>query len=102
MIGRSAGAFVLGAAGLLDGRPFTTHVKDADELERRTDGGTAQIAVRWVDDGDVMTAGGMTSGIAAMLHLVERVAGRARRRHHPADGRRGDITSGSSPDDGRA
>jgi transcriptional regulator GlxA family with amidase domain len=32
MIGRSAGAFVLGAAGLLDGRPFTTHVEDADEL----------------------------------------------------------------------
>lgn len=77
MIGRSAGAFVLGAAGLLDGRPFTTHVEDADELERRTDGGTAPIAVRRVDDGDVITAGGMTSGIAAMLHLVERVAGRA-------------------------
>lgn len=65
-----------GAAGLLDGRPFTTHVEDADELERRTDG-HAQIAVRWVDDGDVMAAGGMTSVIAATLHLIERVAGRA-------------------------
>lgn len=95
MIGRSAGAFVLGAAGLLDGRPFTTHVEDADELERRTDGGTAQIAVRWVDDGDVMAAGGMTSGIAATLHLIERVAGRALADATARQmGLRVDITSG--------
>ena len=70
------GAFVLGAAGLLDGRPFTTHFEDAAELERRVGSGVAQTGVRWVDDGDVITAGGMTSGIAATLHLVGRIAGR--------------------------
>lgn len=70
------GAFVLGAAGLLDGRPFTTHVEDAAELERRVGSSKADTTVRWVDDGDIITAGGMTSGIAATLHLVERIAGR--------------------------
>jgi transcriptional regulator GlxA family with amidase domain len=70
------GAFVLGSAGLLDGRPFTTHFEDADELGRRVPSGTPDTTVRWVDDGDAITAGGMTSGIAATLHLVERTAGR--------------------------
>jgi transcriptional regulator GlxA family with amidase domain len=70
------GAFVLGAAGLLDGRPFTTHFEDVAELARRVGSGTPHDTVRWVDDGAIITAGGMTSGIAAALHLVERTAGR--------------------------
>lgn len=70
------GAFVLGTAGLLDGRPFTTHFEDAAELARRIESDAADDTVRWVDAGDVITAGGMTSGIAAALHLVERLAGR--------------------------
>ena len=70
------GAFVLGAAGLLDGRPFTTHVEDIADLERRIAAATPDTTARWVDDGAIITAGGMTSGIAATLHLVERLAGR--------------------------
>lgn len=70
------GAFVLGGAGLLSGRPFTTHFEDIDDLGRRVTSGAPDDAVRWVDDGPVITAGGMTSGIAATLHLVERMAGR--------------------------
>jgi transcriptional regulator GlxA family with amidase domain len=70
------GAFVLAAAGLLDGRRFTTHFEDLDALTSRVTGGHPQSATRWVDDGDVVTSGGMTSGIAMALHLVERVAGR--------------------------
>lgn len=70
------GAFVLGAAGLLDGQPFTTHVEDADELGRRVPTGAPDTTVRWVDISDVITAGGMTSGIAATLHLVERYTNR--------------------------
>lgn len=70
------GAFVLGAAGLLDGRPFTTHFEDAAELAQRLGSADADDAVRWVDPADIITAGGMTSGIAAALHLVERTAGR--------------------------
>jgi transcriptional regulator GlxA family with amidase domain len=67
------GAFVLGAAGLLDHRPFTTHVEDLADLARRVGTGTPDDTVRWVDAGDVITAGGMTSGIAAALHLVARL-----------------------------
>lgn len=70
------GAFVLGAAGVLDRRSFTTHFEDAAELARRVQAGTANATVRWIDDGDVITTGGMTSGIAGALHLVERTAGR--------------------------
>jgi transcriptional regulator GlxA family with amidase domain len=70
------GAFVLGAAGLLDGRPFTTHFEDIDTLAARVAAGQPRRDARWVDDGDVVTAGGMTSGIAMALHVVERVAGR--------------------------
>lgn len=71
------GAFVLGDAGLLDGMAFTTHFEDVADLARRTPTAEPDDAVRWVDAGDVITSGGMTSGIAASLHLVERRAGRA-------------------------
>ena len=70
------GAFVLGAAGLLDGRTFTTHFEDVDELARRAPAATPDGGARWVDAGSVVTGGGMTSGIAATLHLVERLTGR--------------------------
>lgn len=70
------GAFALAAAGLLDGRPFTTHFEDVEALATRVTGGQPRTAARWVDDGDVVTSGGMTSGIAMALHLVERFAGR--------------------------
>lgn len=71
------GAFVLAAASLLDGRPFTTHFEDLDALATRITAGEPRRNDRWVDDGDVITAGGMTSGIAMALHLVERITGRA-------------------------
>jgi len=67
------GAFVLGAAGLLEGRPFTTHFEDLSELARRTPSAEPREAVRWVDDGSIVTAGGLSSGIAAALHLVARL-----------------------------
>jgi len=70
------GAFFIGAAGLLDGRPFTTHFEDLDALAQRVPAGNPLDSVRWVDDGDLITAGGLSSGIAMALHLVERLAGR--------------------------
>ena len=72
------GAFVLGALGLLEGRPWTTHWEDVEDLAGRLGGAGAagEAWVRWVDDGEVVTAGGLSSGIAMALHLVERFAGR--------------------------
>ncbi|WP_135366282.1 DJ-1/PfpI family protein [Halosimplex halophilum] len=63
------GAMVLSAAGLLDGRPAVTHRSALDEL-RGTD--AEVVDARVVDDGDVVTAGGITAGIDAALWLVER------------------------------
>lgn len=73
------GAFVLGALGLLEDRPWTTHWEDVEDLAGRLDGagaGAGQAWVRWVDAGEVVTSGGLSSGIAMALHLVERFAGR--------------------------
>lgn len=69
------GAFILGRLGLLEGRRWTTHWEDVEELAARV-GSRGQAWVRWVDAGEVVTAGGLSSGIAMTLHLVDRLAGR--------------------------
>jgi transcriptional regulator GlxA family with amidase domain len=69
------GAFILGSFGLLSGRPWTTHWEDVSDLAERVGVDEAAWA-RWVDAGEVVTAGGLSSGIAMALHLVDRFAGR--------------------------
>jgi transcriptional regulator GlxA family with amidase domain len=64
------GAFTLAAAGLLDGRPATTHWALADEFRRLFPRVALDPAVLFVDDGDVLTSAGVASGIDACLHLV--------------------------------
>ena len=63
------GAMLLAAAGLLEGRPAITHHSAIADLEAT---GANIIHARVVDDGDVVTAGGVTSGLDLALHLVER------------------------------
>jgi transcriptional regulator GlxA family with amidase domain len=63
------GAMLLAAAGLLTGRPAITHHVAIDDLRAA---GAQVIHARVVDDGDVVTAGGVTSGLDLVLHLVER------------------------------
>ena len=71
------GAFLLGDAGLLDGRTFTTHWEDTAALVSRLEAMPAQGRVEpWVDTGSVVTAGGLSSGIAMALHLVDRLVNR--------------------------
>lgn len=70
------GAFLLAAAGLLDGRQWTTHWEDIDLLAGRLGPEGAVRGVRWVDAGAVVTSGGLTSGISMALHVVDRLAGR--------------------------
>ena len=67
------GALLIAAAGVTRGRPATTH-HDAIEDFRAT--GAEIVDARVVDDGDVITAGGVTSGIDLALALIERAAGR--------------------------
>jgi transcriptional regulator GlxA family with amidase domain len=67
------GALIAGAGGLLRGRPATTHHANLDDLAAM---GARVTGARVVDDGDVLTAGGVTSGLDLALHLVERHASR--------------------------
>ncbi|MYM25426.1 DJ-1/PfpI family protein [Duganella sp. FT135W] len=71
------GALLLAAAGLLDGQPATTHWEDLDELRRGWPQVQVQADRRWVDNGRVVTSGGISAGIDMSLHLVERLASRA-------------------------
>ena len=66
------GGMILATAGLLDGRRAITHQGAAAELAER---GAEVVDARVVDDGDIVTAGGVTSGLDLALHLVERVFG---------------------------
>jgi AraC family transcriptional regulator, transcriptional activator FtrA len=71
------GAFVLAAAGLLDGRVATTHWMHADELARRYPEVDVRPDVLYVDEGDVLTSAGKTAAVDLCLHLVRRDLGAA-------------------------
>jgi transcriptional regulator GlxA family with amidase domain len=64
------GAFVLAAAGLLDGRPATTHWRFADDLRRLHPRVLLDENVLFVDDGDVLTSAGLAAGIDLCLHII--------------------------------
>ncbi|ULN34022.1 GlxA family transcriptional regulator [Mycolicibacterium smegmatis] len=64
------GAFVLAAAGLLDGRPATTHWRWADELRRLHPKIAVDENVLFVDDGDLLTSAGLAAGIDLCLHII--------------------------------
>lgn len=70
-----SGAFLAGAAGLLDGRPCTTHWMHAEELARRYPTAKVDRNVLFVDDGNLITSAGTAAGIDACLHLVRRELG---------------------------
>ena len=71
------GAFVLGQAGLLDGRPATTHWHWCDDLAARHPQVDVRPDVLYVDDGDILTSAGLAAGLDLCLHLVRREAGAA-------------------------
>lgn len=64
------GAFILGAAGLLDGRRATTHWAHTRELARRHPAATVDPDVLYVDNGDVLTSAGEAAPMVLCLHLV--------------------------------
>ncbi|MFJ6706552.1 MULTISPECIES: helix-turn-helix domain-containing protein [unclassified Streptomyces] len=64
------GAFVLGAAGLLDGRRATTHWAHTQDLARRHPAARVDPDVLYVDNGDVLTAAGKAAAMDLCLHLV--------------------------------
>ncbi|NGO73521.1 helix-turn-helix domain-containing protein [Streptomyces boncukensis] len=70
VIGLCTGAFVLAAAGLLDGRPATTHWMYAPTLAKRYPAVHVDPRELFVDDGDILTSAGTAAGIDLCLHVV--------------------------------
>lgn len=70
-----SGAFVLGEAGLLDGRRCTTHWMYADTLARRYPTAEVQPNALYVEDGRLLTSAGTAAGIDLALHIVRREHG---------------------------
>ncbi|MER7863025.1 MULTISPECIES: DJ-1/PfpI family protein [Amycolatopsis] len=66
------GSLLLGQAGLLKGRKAATHWMFRELLGAF---GAEPVAERWVEDGNVITAAGVSAGIDLALHLVERLVG---------------------------
>ncbi|MCC3765277.1 helix-turn-helix domain-containing protein [Glycomyces sp. TRM65418] len=65
-----SGAFILAQAGLLDGRPATTHWALAEELREAHPSVSVDPNVLFVDDGAILTGAGSAAGIDLCLHLV--------------------------------
>jgi transcriptional regulator GlxA family with amidase domain len=78
------GAFILGRAGLLDGRPATTHSKLIEPFRREFPNVRA-VVEKVVDDGPIVTAAGVSSGIDLALHLLERWFGPSVRQRSARD-----------------
>src|SRR5207344_3636810 len=66
------GAFILGVAGLLKGRRATTHWAFTELLPLV---GATHVKARVVKDGNLITAGGVTSGIDFGLSMIAEIAG---------------------------
>jgi transcriptional regulator GlxA family with amidase domain len=72
MVSLCTGAFVLAAAGLLDGRTATTHWAHAAQLAERYPGVNVDDRVLYIDDGDILTSAGSAACIDLCLHLVRK------------------------------
>ncbi|MDQ0599036.1 transcriptional regulator GlxA family with amidase domain [Streptomyces canus] len=70
-----SGVFVLGAAGLLDGRRCSVHWRQADELAVRNPRAVIEPDVLYVDEDPVITSAGTAAGIDACLHIVRKEQG---------------------------
>lgn len=78
LISICTGAFVLAAAGVLDGRRATTHWRHAAELQARYPAIEVDARVLYVDEGRILTSAGVAAGIDLCLHVVARDHGAER------------------------
>ena len=81
MISICVGAFALAQAGILDGRPATTHWQFAAQLADRYTAVDVRPDVLYVDDDDVLTSAGVSSGLDLCLHVVRKDLGVDTARH---------------------
>jgi len=81
MISICIGAFALAQAGILDGRPAATHWRFSDELAQQFPAIDVRADVLYVDDGDVLTSAGVSSGLDLCLHVLRTDLGVEEARH---------------------
>ena len=77
VLGVCTGARLVAEAGLVDGRPATSHWYRLAGLEENHPAVRWQRGLRYVDDGDIVTTGGLLSSVDGTLRVVERLAGPA-------------------------
>ncbi len=75
MVSICVGAFILAEAGLLDGRPATTHWAYCGEFAELYPAVKLDPTALYVDDGDVLTSAGLSAGLDLCLHIVRREMG---------------------------
>jgi transcriptional regulator GlxA family with amidase domain len=71
------GAFLLAKLGLLEGLTVTTHWEDIPDLRAAHPELQVAEGAPWVDNGRILTSGGISAGIGMSLHLVGRILGTA-------------------------
>ena len=71
------GAFLLAEAGVFDTQKVTTHWEDIPDLRKRYPKLEVLENQRWVDEGTIITSGGISAGIDMSLHLVSKTHGLA-------------------------
>jgi transcriptional regulator GlxA family with amidase domain len=70
------GSFLLAETGLLDGKRATTHWMDIDRLEIEYKEIKVQRGVKYVDENNIITSGGISAGINMSFHLLHRLVGK--------------------------
>ena len=70
LVGLCAGVFVLGQAGVIDGHRVTTHWSLADDLRSQFPAADVHEEALYIDDGQVLTSGGMLAGADLCLHIL--------------------------------
>lgn len=69
------GSFLLAKAGVLCGKPTTTHWASVDRMRADYPGLEVQDGARWVDAGEVISSAGVSAGIDMALHVIARLYG---------------------------
>ncbi|XPF94521.1 DJ-1/PfpI family protein [Colwellia sp. RE-S-Sl-9] len=68
------GAFLLAKAGVIHNHKVTTHWEDIDDLQTQYPNLKVKRNVRWVEQGNITTSGGISAGIDMSLYLVSKLA----------------------------
>lgn len=69
------GAFLLAKAGLLNGKRATTHWMDIERLEREFPDVKVERNCKFIDEGSIITSGGISAGINMSFHIIKRLLG---------------------------